>query len=302
MSTIPTLPGITSQMIQTPRLAVHALSSGPDDGVPVLFIHGNGASATFWEETMLALPAGLRAIAPDLRGYGNSRITQDFTMSAHLTDLEHLLDQQGVEHCLLLGWSLGGILAMELALRHPQRVSGLILIATAAYPRGNHPPISLADNLCTGIAALLNWMQPGWQWNIETFGKRSLFRYLIQQHTPATYRYIAEAAVPAYLKTSPQATRALMTAISQGYNRLDALHHIQCPALILAGEGDRHITAASSQLTAQHLPDSELKVYPDVAHLFPWEIPTVMLRDIDQWLERKLSGVIAQLSEQFHQQ
>ena len=62
MSTIPTLPGITSQMVQTPRLAVHALSSGPDDGIPVLFIHGNGSSATFWEETMLALhSAALRS-------------------------------------------------------------------------------------------------------------------------------------------------------------------------------------------------------------------------------------------------
>ena len=72
MSSIPTLPGIASQMIGTARLQVHALLCGPDGGLPVLFIHGNGASATFWEETMLALPAGFRAIAPDLRGYGDT--------------------------------------------------------------------------------------------------------------------------------------------------------------------------------------------------------------------------------------
>jgi pimeloyl-ACP methyl ester carboxylesterase len=53
MSTIPTLPGITSHMIRTPRLDVHALTSGPDDGAPVLFIHGNGASATFWEHAFI---------------------------------------------------------------------------------------------------------------------------------------------------------------------------------------------------------------------------------------------------------
>ena len=59
MSSIPTLPGITSQVIPTSRLRVHVLSAGPAQGTPVLFIHGNGASSTFWEETMLALPGRL---------------------------------------------------------------------------------------------------------------------------------------------------------------------------------------------------------------------------------------------------
>ncbi len=59
MSSIPTLPGIASQMVDTPRLRIHILTSGPADGTPVVFIHGNNSSATFWEETMLALPPGL---------------------------------------------------------------------------------------------------------------------------------------------------------------------------------------------------------------------------------------------------
>src|SRR4051812_24506493 len=72
MSSISTLPGITSQMIETPRLRMHALFSGPADGVAVLFIHGNASSSTFWEETMLALPGDFRSIAVDLRGYGDT--------------------------------------------------------------------------------------------------------------------------------------------------------------------------------------------------------------------------------------
>src|SRR5512135_1280424 len=72
MSSIPTLPGITSRMIDTPRLKVHALFSGAEDAVPVIFIHGNASSATYWEEIMLKLPAEYRGIAPDLRGYGET--------------------------------------------------------------------------------------------------------------------------------------------------------------------------------------------------------------------------------------
>ena len=72
MTAVPVLDGITAQTVATGRLATRVLSSGPDAGQPVLFIHGNASSATYWEEVMLALPDGYRALAPDLRGYGGA--------------------------------------------------------------------------------------------------------------------------------------------------------------------------------------------------------------------------------------
>ena len=65
---IPTLPGVMAKTISTTRLTTRVLFSGPDNGIPVVFIHGNASNATFWEETMLALPEGYRGIAPDMRG------------------------------------------------------------------------------------------------------------------------------------------------------------------------------------------------------------------------------------------
>ncbi|MBW4552464.1 MAG: alpha/beta hydrolase [Aphanocapsa sp. GSE-SYN-MK-11-07L] len=253
-------------------------------GFPILCLHGHPGSGACFEVLTQHLAQRFFTLAPDLRGYGQSRAQGEFAMLTHLDDLENLLDQYQIDRCLVIGWSLGGILGLELALRLPARINGLVLIATAARPSGDHPPISWQDNLYTGIASLLNWVRPGWQWNIDAFGRRSLYRYLVQRHTPQTYRYLATYALPAYLQTSKAAERALFTAIRQGYNRLPNLAQIQCPCLVMAGEQDRHINATASRATAEHLAKSTWICYPNTAHLFPWEIPQQVLIDIDQWL------------------
>ncbi|MDJ1180686.1 alpha/beta hydrolase [Roseofilum sp. BLCC_M91] len=255
------------------------------EGLPVLCLHGHPGTGGSMSVFTDRLSRRFWTLTPDLRGYGRSQVRGEFELVDHLTDLEALLERLEIGPFLLLGWSLGGILALELALRHPQRVKGLILVAAAARPRGNHPPVSWVDYLYTGIAALLNGIKPGWQWNMEQFGRRSLFRYLICRHTPQAYRYLAQEGTRAYLSTSGAANRALNRALRQGYDRRDALDQIPSPALVLAGAQDCHITADSSWETAQALPKSQWHCYPETAHLFPWEIPGQVLADIDHWLD-----------------
>jgi pimeloyl-ACP methyl ester carboxylesterase len=253
-------------------------------GFPILCLHGHPGSAGCMSVFAERLADRFQVIAPDLRGYGQSRTKQPFQMTDHLLDLEALLKKLNIDRCLLLGWSLGGILALELALRNPEKISGMILIATAARPRSNHPPVSWQDLVYTGLCSIINRIKPGMLWNINTFGKRSLYRYLIQQHTPETYHYLAQEAMSAYLQTSRYANHALNSALKSGYNRLPELSQIQCPCLVLAGADDRHITAVSSRETADRIENCQWQCYPNTAHLFPWEVPGQMLTDIDQWL------------------
>lgn len=133
MSDYSLLPGITSSYHETSRLRVHALTSGARGGEPVVLLHGNASAARFWEETMLALPARFFAVAPDLRGYGRTepkaidatRGLRDFS-----DDLHALLESgvaAGKVH--LVGWSVGGGVAMQYAIDHADRVASITLVA-----------------------------------------------------------------------------------------------------------------------------------------------------------------------------
>ncbi|MEM6597314.1 MAG: alpha/beta hydrolase [Cyanobacteria bacterium P01_C01_bin.69] len=265
-------------------MQLHTEVSGPDSGYPVLCLHGHPGSGAAMEVFAAPLAAmGFRVYAPDLRGYGRSCTKYPFEMTRHLDDLEALLTRYSIEQCLVVGWSLGGILTMELALRRPEVVRGMVLVGTAARPRGSHPPISLMDNVMTGLAGLVNWVMPGGRGAIA-LGKKSLFRYLICNHTPAAYRYLAAEGAPAVIKMSRHADAALSRAIRAGYNRVPDLRGLTMPSLMLCGECDRHITADSSLETARALPNCKVHCYPQTAHLFPWEIPESVNADIREWL------------------
>ncbi|SCL65403.1 alpha/beta fold hydrolase [Micromonospora peucetia] len=116
--------------------------AGPPDGVPVLLIHGNCSSAAFWEPLVRRLPATIRVVAPDLRGYGLSD-TAPVDATRGLTDFADdvaaLLDEPSLftpgTRPVVAGHSLGGGVAMRLLVDHPDRV-GALLLAAPVSPYG----------------------------------------------------------------------------------------------------------------------------------------------------------------------
>ena len=123
---VPTLPGISAKTVETSRLTTRVLFSGSDHGIPVLFLHGNASSATFWEETMLALPPGYRGIAPDQRGYGDADRDQKIDATRGMRDLSDdavaLLDTLGIQAAHVAGHSLGGAVIWQLMMDAPERI------------------------------------------------------------------------------------------------------------------------------------------------------------------------------------
>jgi pimeloyl-ACP methyl ester carboxylesterase len=121
--------GVTSRIVQSSRLRHHLYESGPAHGVPVVLIHGNAAAARFFERLMPEL-AGYYVIAPDLRGYGLSDAQPvDATQGLRdfSDDIEALAVALGLQRFHLLGWSLGGNIALQYTIDHPERVLSLTL-------------------------------------------------------------------------------------------------------------------------------------------------------------------------------
>lgn len=130
---IPTLPEITARTITSRRLRTRVLFSGPQDGLPVLFLHGNTSNATWWEETMAALPAGFRGICPDQRGYGEAdpqaKINATRGMGDLADDAAALLDELGIETAHVVGNSLGGSVVWRMMIDFPDRLRSVVLVA-----------------------------------------------------------------------------------------------------------------------------------------------------------------------------
>jgi pimeloyl-ACP methyl ester carboxylesterase len=120
---------ITAERIGTSRLSLNVLSVEGATGEPVLFIHGNVSSSAFWRSTMMALPAGLRPFALDLRGFGESDpapVDATRGLRDYSDDVLALVDVIGPAH--LVGWSLGGGVALQALRDRPDAVRSATLV------------------------------------------------------------------------------------------------------------------------------------------------------------------------------
>ncbi len=108
---------------------------GPEDGIPILLIHGNCSSGAFWEPFVRRMPDGFRVVAPDLRGYGGSQpapVDATRGLRDFADDVAALLDAVFAPGArpIVAGHSMGGGVAMQLTVDHPDRVAGLLLEST----------------------------------------------------------------------------------------------------------------------------------------------------------------------------
>lgn len=132
--------GLTQRDIQTPGLKnIHFVEGGSSDGLPVVLLHDNLASSRWWEAVQESLPFRYYSLAPDLRGYGLTEYQPVTAMTDFSKDLHDFATALRLKPFYLVGWGMGGDVAMQYAIEHPENLVGLCLVNSIS-PKGHRPP------------------------------------------------------------------------------------------------------------------------------------------------------------------
>ena len=234
-------------------------------GTSLLLVHGFPLDHSMWNAQIdtLADRAGCRVIAPDLRGFGQSEAGGGVvTMEDMADDLAALLDELGIgEPVVLCGLSMGGYVAFQFALKHAQRLAGLILCDTRAM--ADTPQIAASrrttakEVLEEGSANLVVAMMP------------KLFAEFSASDNPQ----MVESLRRVMLENNAQGTAAAALGMAQRPDVTASLCKIDCPTLVIVGSQDAISTAAEMRSIADGIPAAEFVEIPDCGHMSPMERP-----------------------------
>jgi 3-oxoadipate enol-lactonase len=233
------------------------------EGVPVLLLHSLACDHTMFEHQARALARQYRVINVDLPGHGQSRgrAQTPWTLAAITDDLVALLDELGIEAAHWVGLSMGAMLALRAALRHPQRVRRLVLMngsAEAEEPEKHKLYMSLARTIREG--------------NLSRVLDPLLRIYFVPQTRESQPDLIQRWVA----KLSAMNAEGLFEAATAVFNRDDLsveLARIHAPTLVITGEFDQARTPAESRHMVQGIPGARLAVVPGAAHLSALEQP-----------------------------
>ena len=239
-------------------------------GEPIVLVHGLGGSKVTWLPVLPALSERHRVIAPDLPGHGESdKPRTDYTPRFFARVLRRLMDEVEIDKAVLIGNSLGGRIAIELALRSPRRVSSLALLDPSVPRLRWRYILGFTRVFPTEFGAIPLPLRERW---MELAIKR-LFAHPDRMPGDA---YSAAATEFIRIYRSPAARMAFFSSLRHIVTESPevfyaSLRRIKQSALVIFGEKDGLVPLRLGVRLAEHLPNSQLVVFPDVGHVPQFE-------------------------------
>lgn len=264
-------------------ISTELLTAG--DGPPVVFLHGIADSAQTWQWVMRNLTPRYRLIAPSFPGFGQS----DKPAVAYSPELFTrftlvLLDALGLERACLVGNSLGGLVALRLALSEPARVSALALIGSAGLGR--------AVSLSMRLLSLPGMRNMAVRWFGTPLGAQlwvsQLEALLIAGSSPSGWRERMHrmARTPGFLEAVAATTASGINLRGQREVLLGQLSKLTVPTLILWGERDRIVPVRHARAAVERLVQGRLEILPDCGHLPQVEKPDQVADLLGDFLDK----------------
>jgi pimeloyl-ACP methyl ester carboxylesterase len=234
------------------------------EGEPVLLVMGLGLSGGAWWRTVDTLSRRFRVITFDNRGVGRSRgLAPAYTTEALADDAVAVLDALEITQANVYGLSLGGMVAQQIALRHPRRVRSLVLGATT--PGGRHAQSADEEVLAFFYnREHLPREEAAWASVAYNYGRRCR-----EQHADRIAEDIRRRLANQF---DEDAYKAQLMAAAL-HNCTSRLSRIGVPALVVHGEEDRVVPVANAHLIASRLPHGRLHLLEGTGHLYTTEAP-----------------------------
>lgn len=254
---------------------IHYETSGSPSNPPIVMILGLSHRLAHWGRLPAMLAERLFVVTFDCRGMGQSeRRDEPYAIHDEARDVIAVMDAAGAGRAALYGRSRGGMLAQEVALSHPDRVSALILSGTSHRGPGSvgstdavnaamriTPEMTREQIFETQNVAMAS---PGWKERDP-----EAFAYLMGIDLDAPPRRFAVVRQRGAL---------------EGWTSLDRLHQIACPTLVLCGEDDGMVPPENSRQLAAGIPGARLQLIPQCGHLPMLEKPAEVARAVVEFL------------------
>lgn len=251
------------------NITLHYTLKGNKRGDTLIFINSLGSDWRIWDKVAQPFLATHRVLCYDKRGHGLSEAPPaPYTMRDHAADLLGLMDALDITQATLIGISVGGMIAQELALWQPQRVAALVLCDTGAR-------IGTMQSWNDRITAVN-------QNGVESIADMVLARWFTDA-LPAPTR----AGWRNMLARTPMAGYAGTCAALRDCDQTEHLARLTCPTLVLCGDSDTSTSPELNRTLAGLIPNAEFALIADAAHLPCIEQPANMIAHIRAFLQRQ---------------
>ena len=256
------------------NLTVSYSDHGPDDAPVIIFIHGFPLNKSMWNIQVETLKENYRVITYDIRGHGNSDAGIDeFFIELFVIDLLRLMEKLKIEKSILCGLSLGGYIALNAVLKHPDRFDGLILNDTQCI--ADTPEIK--ENRCLAIIRI---MKNG----VEQYADE-IIKKLFAQETFTKNKNVIDAVREMIISTPKQSLCNTLHALAERKETCDQLPEINIPVLIMVGKEDKITPIAAAQQMHEKILNSKLEIIQYAGHLSNLENPIAFNTHMVNFLE-----------------
>ncbi len=239
----------------------YTLNRGPKEPHALVLVHGAGGNHLHWPAKLRRLH-GATVYALDLPGHGRSGGQGRDTIGDYAQAIVEFLNTTGIEQPIIVGHSMGGAIALTLALYFPTHVAGLVLIATGARLRV--------------APAILDGMRSNFEGSVELITR---FAW-----SPETKPALTELGRQALMETGPDILLGDFSACDH-FNVMERLGEIEHPTLVIVGTADQLTPPKYARFLTEHIPNARLVLVEDASHMVMLERPLEVTGAVREFLE-----------------